>query len=195
LDVLQVLLVTNHSTHSRLTSSRETLVKKLDGFLERVLNEMTQLNQTNKKLVWNFWQQLDSAQPNQIESITQSVMSENLQWYGFDPIGELQGVKTFSTEFWQPLLHSFPNLKRQTHIFCSGKSNGRIDGDISKDGRMWVSGTGYFNGTFANDYLSIPATSKPVSIRWGEFCCIENNKITEIVLKTIKLPRFISNLT
>ncbi|MDC3219958.1 ester cyclase [Saprospiraceae bacterium] len=61
-----------------------------------------------------------------------------------------------------------------------GKSNGRIDGDISKDGKMWVSGTGYFNGTFENDYLGIPANGKEVSIRWGDFSKIENGKIVEI---------------
>ena len=93
---------------------------------------MSQLNQTNKKLVWDFWQKLDSAVPNQIEAVVQSIMSENMQWHGFEPVGELQGIKTFSTEFWQPLIHSFPDLKRQAHIFCGGQSNGRIDGDISK---------------------------------------------------------------
>jgi len=61
-----------------------------------------------------------------------------------------------------------------------GKSNGRIDGDISKDGNMWVSGTGYFTATFENDYVKIPAHGKEVNIRWGEFCKIEDNKITEI---------------
>ena len=74
----------------------------------------------------------------------------------------------------------FPDLKRQTHLFCTGKSNGRIDGDIAKDGHMWVSGTGYLAGTFAHDYLAIPATSGVVNIRWGEFCRMEDGKIAEV---------------
>jgi predicted ester cyclase len=74
-------------------------------------------------------------------------------------------------------MNSFPDLKRKTQIFLGGKSNGRING--LQDGHMWVSGTGYFNATFANDYLTIPATKKEVNIRWGEFCRIEQDKIVE----------------
>ena len=45
---------------------------------------------------------------------------------------------------------------------------------------MWVSGTGYFNATFAQDYLTIPATGSEVNIRWGEFCRMEQGKIVKI---------------
>ena len=44
---------------------------------------------------------------------------------------------------------------------------------------MWVGGTGMLNATFTADYLSIPATGKNVSIRWGEFCRVEDGKIVE----------------
>ena len=43
-----------------------------------------------------------------------------------------------------------------------------MGGDISLDGKMWVSGTGLLTGTFAQDYLTIPATGGEVSIRWGD---------------------------
>ena len=78
------------------------------------------------------------------------------------------------------LIHSFPDLHRQTHIFIGGQSNGHLNGDISLDGNWWVSGTGYLNGTFTNDYLTIPASNREVKIRWGEFCRIEQGKITEV---------------
>ena len=144
------------------------------------MSEITQLNQENKQLVWDYWQRLDAAAPDQIGTITQSVMAPDVVWHGFDPMPELHGVEAFVDEFWQPLRQAFPDLKRQTHIFCSGQSNGRVDGDLSKDGHMWVSGTGYLNGTFTQDYLSIPATGQPVSMRWGEFCRVEHGRIVEI---------------
>jgi predicted ester cyclase len=81
------------------------------------------------------------------------------------------------THFWAPLLASIPDLKRETWLFFGGRSSGRIDG--SNDGRMWVTGTGRFTGTFANDYLGIPATGSRVNIRWGEFCCIEGDRVVE----------------
>ena len=45
---------------------------------------------------------------------------------------------------------------------------------------MWVSGTGLLTGTFAQDYLMIPATKGEISIRWGEFCRMEQGKIVEV---------------
>ncbi len=45
---------------------------------------------------------------------------------------------------------------------------------------MWAGGTGWFSGTFARDWLSIPATGKKVRIRWGELCRVEDGRISEI---------------
>ena len=140
----------------------------------------SQINQKNKQLVWDFWQNLGNTKTDEIDSIVKNAVDENVVWHGFDPVNHLQGVRSFCNDFWEPLLHSFPDLSRQTFIFMGGKSNGRIDGDILKDGKMWVSGTGYFNATFENDYLKIPAHGKKVNIRWGEFCRMENEKIVEI---------------
>ena len=138
------------------------------------------LNQDNKKKVWDFWQALESADASRYLAVAEQFMSTDVAWHGHDPVNGLSGPDGFVDGFWRPLLASFPNLKRETHIFMGGQSNGRVDGDISRDGRMWVSGTGYLNGTFENDYLTIPATGKPVQIRWGEFCCMEDGKIVEV---------------
>jgi predicted ester cyclase len=107
-------------------------------------------------------------------------MTEDISWNGPDPIDQLRGIEAVVSSFWLPLRQSFPDLKRQSHLFFGGESNGRIDGDIAQDGRMWVCGTGYLNGTFAQDYLTVPATGGKVSLRWGEFCRLEQGKIVEI---------------
>jgi len=134
-------------------------------------------NQQNKQLVWEFWQSLQTPDDRPIEAAVRQCMSEDNAWHGPDPINHLHGVDAFIADYWQPLLHSFPDLQRQTHIFFGGRSNGRADG--SNDGRMWVGGTGVFKATFANDYLTIPASNEAVNIRWGEFCRIEQDKIVE----------------
>ena len=92
----------------------------------------------------------------------------------------MRGIDAFVSDYWQPLLQAFPDLQRQIHVFFGGQSNGRIDG--TNDGQLWVCGTGYFNATFANDYLTIPATNDEVNIRWGEFCRVEHGKIVETYL-------------
>ncbi|MCP4424242.1 MAG: ester cyclase, partial [Chloroflexi bacterium] len=141
---------------------------------------MSELNQNNKHLVWDFWQALEGAEPANFAAVAATVMVEDVAIHGPDPINELAGIADFVAGYWQPLLQSFPDLRRQTHLFMGGRSNGRIDGDITQDGNMWVSGTGYFSGTFTQDYLTIPATGKEVNIRWGEFCRLEQGKIVEI---------------
>lgn len=137
----------------------------------------TQLNQFNKHTVLDFWQALETSRPDQLEEVTNSFMEKQADWHGPDPINQLHGSKAFITDFWLPLLHSFPDLERQTHVFFGGKSSGRIDGLL--DGEMWVCGTGYLNGIFSEDYLTIPASGKATSIRWGEFCRMKHGKIVE----------------
>ncbi len=137
----------------------------------------SELNQQNKQLVWDFWQSLEASDDRQSEETAHHYLDTAHLWHGPDPINDLRGAGAFVSDFWQPLLHSFPDLERQIHIFIGGQSSGRIDG--SNDGRMWVSGTGVFNATFKNDYLTIPANNEAVSIRWGEFCRVERDKIVE----------------
>ena len=134
-------------------------------------------NQENKQLVWDYWQALQASQPAELATVIERYCSDTHRWRGFDPVGDLHGVDSLDTGFWTPLLASIPDLERKTWLFFGGKSSGRIDG--TNDGRLWVTGTGIFSGTFANDYLSIPATGSNVDLRWGEFCCIENGRIVE----------------
>lgn len=136
-----------------------------------------ELNQRNKQLVWEFWRSLEAAGGGQTKAVVCQHLSDDHAWHGPDPINHLGGADSFLADYWQPLLYSFPDMKRRTHIFLGGKSSGRIDG--LQDGNMWVGGTGYFNATFANDYLTIPASNNEVNIRWGEFCRIEQDKIIE----------------
>ena len=89
---------------------------------------VTDLNQKNKQLVWDFWQQLEAASPDQLVQIANESLVSNISWHGPDPINDLHGVQSFVSEFWMPLQKSFRDLKRRTHIFFGGQSNGRIDG-------------------------------------------------------------------
>ena len=125
-----------------------------------------ELNQENKQIVWNFWRHLEAANGDELLQVANESLDSNLTWHGPDPINELHGVQSFVVDFWLPLQKSFRDLKRQTHIFFGGQSNGRIDG--KNDGNMWVTGTGYLNGIFVENYLSIPASNSEVNIRWGD---------------------------
>lgn len=124
-------------------------------------------NQKNKRIVWEFWQALEKAEASQIEGLARLVMAEETAWFGPDPIKRLQGPEALVSGFWLPLRESFPDLRRQSHLFFGGQSNGRIDGDISRDGESWVGGTGYLIGTFTQGGIEIGGTSTPPDLARG----------------------------
>ncbi len=135
------------------------------------------VNQRNKEVVWDYWRALDASAPDSAEPVCRKFLSHETVWRGFDPLGDLAGPGEFTSIFLSPFKASFPDLKRHLWLFFGGRSNGRVDG--SNDGRMWVTGTGVFRGTFARDYLSIPATGGEVELRWGEFCRLDKGAIVE----------------
>ncbi len=134
--------------------------------------------QRNKKRVWDFWQELNNSEADNIANIFRAYVPEDISWRGPYPFNQLNGIDAISSKYWQPLQQSFPDIKRESYIFFGGRSNGRVDGQF--DGQEWVCGLGHFSGTFHQDWLTIPANGKETQIRWGEFCRMHENQIVEI---------------
>lgn len=141
------------------------------------------MNQQNKSLVWSFWEALDGAagaDADRVGGILDDACSDSVVFHGPSPLGDMVGVTAFVEQYLGPLKASFPDLRRETFVFFGGESNGRRDGDASLDGHWWVTGTGNLHATFAHDFLDIPATQGPVSIRWGDFSRVEDGEIVEV---------------
>ena len=134
--------------------------------------------QENKRLVWNYWQGVSYGADLAIFDRT---FHENVIWHGFEPFRHLTGKNVVREYFWQPLLYAIPDLTRRPYHF--------IGGDF-EDGE-WVCGTGDFIGTFARDWIGIPATGQSVRFRFGEFCKVDNRQIVEtrIIIDLIHLIR------
>jgi len=132
----------------------------------------TELTQKNKKTVWDFWQELNNTEADNIANVIQSCVHQESSWHGPHPINHLQGADALIAEFWQPLWQSFPDLRRRSDIFFGGQFAG-------KD---WVCATGYFIGAFAQDWLGIPATGRETNIHFGEFCSLKEGKIVEVYI-------------
>ena len=128
--------------------------------------------QANKALVWSFWERLDGATPETVAEIALPLLDAGISWNGPHPINHLDRAGDVVAGFWRPLLHAFPNLRRQSDLFIGGEFAGKA----------WVCGTGYFRGTFARDWLGIPATKGPARLRFGEFCTVADGRITETYL-------------
>ena len=126
---------------------------------------------SNKKIVWEYWGRA-RGEANDLAFALQPFFTPDCYLQGPEPINRIEGFDGMIGEFYGPLLAAFPNLRREPYIL--------LGGDFRGD--QWVSGTGNFRGTFAADWLGIPATGGEVSFRFGEFCRLDRGKITAVYI-------------
>ena len=114
-------------------------------------------------------------------------LSADCAWHAGHPIETLVGPQAVAEGFFGPLAAAFPDLERRPDIFFGGHWDGRLDGGAG----WWVSCTGHYLGTFTADWLGIPATGEPATLRFGEFYRIVDGRIAEarILLDIVDLAR------
>lgn len=127
--------------------------------------------QKEKELVWSFFEDVDNASSDTLSDVFKQYIGENYIWKGVYPFREIEGVENVIREFWRPLKTSFTSLMRRLDIFIAGTN------EVS--GEKWVMCMGHFMGLFDKEWLGIPANGKMTSIRFAEFNCVENGKITQ----------------
>ena len=134
--------------------------------------------QQNKKLVWEFWQRLNDSRPDETAQVVKSFVSQDISWHGSHPINDLKGVDNVIERFWLPLRAAFPDLRIGCDLLIGGHEH-------------WVGAIGYLDGTFAKDWLGIPATGRPTHIRYGEFSAVYDGKIilTYLILDILDVLR------
>ena len=137
-----------------------------------IWKNMSDQNQQNKSVIWDFWQRLNYADPDQFTDLFKTVAHPDINWNGSQPLNQIIGIDGVVEQVWRPLRAAFPDLKRQTDIFFGGMSGGE----------EWVTGRGYLVGTFVNDWLGIPATGRKAHIRFGQFYVMRDGKIAESYL-------------
>ena len=96
-----------------------------------------------------------------------NIVSEDVTLYASDPINELQGIDAIREQYWKVLSESLDNIERRPFI----------EFDSIYNNHKWIAATGYFVGNFVNDLLGIPATKKPVYLRFTELVQLQDEKI------------------
>jgi len=129
---------------------------------------MSTTNQQNKAAVWDYWQKLNHVPNDQTADVVRAACHPDVDWNGSAPIDRLVGVDALIADFWEPLLRSFPDLKRTPDIFMGGIDDGQ-SGFASDGGAEWVTGCGHLSGTFTRDWLGIPASGKKTHMYFGQF--------------------------
>lgn len=129
------------------------------------------MSDTHKDLARAYWAAMDSG------GDLSPYLAPQMLWEGPEPAPVAHTAAELS-EIWQrPFRAAIPEVERQVHILMAGPSSGRVDG--GPDGRAWVGATGYLLGRAEAPVYGIPATDRPLRLRWGECLCIEDGRITQ----------------
>ena len=143
--------------------------------------------QASKKVVRNYFDALETVLKEEnstvenIVSVIDEHVSSDYLFRGVYPFREQEGTKNTVENFWYPLSKSIKRIQRRQDVFIAGTNDVKVDPTTGKDSsqEQWVMSMGHFMGLFDNDFLGIRATGKLVSLRYAEFSCVENGKITK----------------
>jgi hypothetical protein len=128
--------------------------------------------QASKTIVRNYFNAMEKASPETVTDVLNEFTSKDYRWRGVYPFRELGGADAVAETFWSPLMKSLTRMQRRQDIFIAGENE--IGGD-----EQWVMSMGNFMGLFDADWLGIPHTRKMANLRYAEFNCVENGKITQ----------------
>ena len=132
--------------------------------------------QAAKAVVLDFYQRLDTANPDALGGVIQDHTADNYLWRGYHPFHEQTSATQVARLFWQPLRNSLKHLQRRQDVFMAGQNE--IDGFSS----VWVVSMGHLMGLFDEPWLGIRPTGKIAMLRYCEFNKVENGKITETAM-------------
>jgi len=124
-----------------------------------------------KAFIRSYFQEMENSSPETAAAVLQKYTSKDYLWRGVYPFREQSGAGVAAEKFWTPLKKSLSHMQRRQDIFIAGIS------EIG--GGQWVMSMGNFMGLFDSDWLGIPCTGKMVNLRYAEFNCVEDGRITK----------------
>lgn len=130
--------------------------------------------QSEKAVVRGLYAAMKDASAESIADVLAAHTSPDWHWRGMHPFYERFGAGDVAAAFWAPLLTSLTRLQRREDIFFAGQ-NSVGDG-------VWVVSMGHLMGLFDAPWLGIVPSRKITMLRYCEFNCVENGKITKTML-------------
>ncbi|MBY6115349.1 ester cyclase [Mameliella alba] len=128
----------------------------------------------NKALVATLRAALRSADAARIWAALHAAFSPDAAIRLGHPLDEMTGPEQLWQRVYAPLLDAMPDMERADFIVMAGPRWGE-----GKSGN-WVGLGGNILGTFRADWLGIPASGRPVHMRYHEYLRIEDGKIVEM---------------
>lgn len=127
--------------------------------------------QQAKQVVRDYMSKMEEAPLGAEIEVLRSCTSEDYLWRGVYPFREVSSLEGAAESFWRPLKQSLNHLQRREDIFIAGENE--------HDGQHWVMSMGHFMGLFDHDWQGIKATHKMAMLRYAEFSCVVDGKITQ----------------
>ena len=101
---------------------------------------------------------LAAAPADGLEAALAALATPDAHWRAAHPMNEMQGNAAALHAIWKPLKQAFPDLERRDLVFVAGRYEGRTQ----------LAAMGHYCGTLRGDWLGIPASGKPMTLRYGE---------------------------
>ena len=126
----------------------------------------------NKIIYKKFSDDLSAVKPEGLSNTIHQFFNKEAKINVVAPFNEIIGGKKLIEKLFNPMLYAFPNLYRRTDILFGGIFNEE----------EWVTGSGHFVGTFAKDWMGIPANNQLTFLRFGEFHRMQDGQAIETYL-------------
>ena len=91
--------------------------------------------------------------------------TQDMIWHGPPGFGDIHGLKSFKYEVLQPFYTAFPDYHAKN--------------DIEFADEDWVAATGFLTGTQRGAWMGLPATNKPMRMRFSDFWRVRDGKLSE----------------
>lgn len=122
-----------------------------------------------KRAFYKALSELAAAPEGALSAYLSTIARDDAVWRVSHPMNEIQGNDSALSDVWAPLKRALPDVERRDLIFVGGVF----------EGRMYVATVGHYCGLFQHDWLGIPATGRPLYVRYGEIYQIEDGKIVQ----------------
>lgn len=127
--------------------------------------------QNEKAYVLQYFEAMEKATAENLQQVQAAFIAKDYEFYGVYPFNKIDDLTEVSQKVWQPIYRAFSQLQRRQDVFMAGQSE--------IHGETWVMSMGHFMGLFDCDWLGIRANRKLVMLRYAEFNCVEDGKITK----------------
>jgi steroid delta-isomerase-like uncharacterized protein len=91
--------------------------------------------------------------------------TEDMIWHGPPGFGDIHGIEGFKYDVLKPFYATFPDY--------------HVTNEIEVANGDWVAATGILTGTPGDGWLGVPATGKPIVMRFSDFWRVENGRLAE----------------